>query len=444
MPYIPNTDADRKRMLESIGAAAISDLFNQIPDDLVMQRALDIPGPLSEIEIRSHASVLSKENACLESYASFLGAGIYDHYIPSTVGAVIGRSEFYTSYTPYQPEISQGNLQTIFEFQTLACQLTGMEVANASMYDAASALAEAALMATSITGRKGWVISSCVHPAYREVMRTYAWASGCKLIEAARDGILTDLQDVTRLVTAETACVVMQNPNFFGALESLADAESVTHRQGSLFIVSCDPISLGLLKPPGDYNADICVAEGQSLGIPMSYGGPLLGMFACKKQFVRQMPGRVVGATVDTEGRRGYTLTLQTREQHIRRERATSNICTNEALVALASAVYLTTLGKQGLRQVANLCLQKAHYAMEIIADLRDYAIPFDARFFKEFVVKCGKPIAEINERLLKKKIVGGLDLGRFYPDLAGHMLICATEMRTRDEIHALVEGLAE
>ena len=444
MPYIPNTDADRKRMLESIGAASISELFDQIPDDLVMQRPLDIPGPLSEIEIRSHASALSKENASLGDYAGFLGAGIYDHYIPSTVGAVIGRSEFYTSYTPYQPEISQGNLQSIFEFQTLACELTGMEVANASMYEAASALAEAALMATSITGRKEWVVSSTVHPAYREVMRTYAWASGCSLLEAGRNGILTDFQDMSRLVTAETACVIVQNPNFFGALESLAEAESLAHQNGALFIVSCDPISLGLLKPPGEYNADICVAEGQPLGIPMSFGGPLLGVFACKKKLVRQMPGRVVGATVDAEGRRGYTLTLQTREQHIRRERATSNICTNEALVALASAVYLTTLGKHGLRQVANLCLQKAHYAMETIADLQGYSVPFDVPFFKEFVVKCDKPIAESNQRLLKKKIVGGLDLGRFYPDLAGHMLVCVTEMRTRDEIHALVEGLAE
>ena len=444
MPYIPNTDADRTRMLEAVGAAAMSDLFDRIPEDLVMQRPLDIPGPLSEIEIRSHASALSKENACLADYAGFLGAGIYDHYIPSTVGAVIGRSEFYTSYTPYQPEISQGNLQSIFEFQTLACQLTGMEVANASMYDAASALAEAALMATSITGRKEWVVSSCAHPAYREVMRTYAWASGCKLVEVGRNGIVTDFQRMSELVSTGTACVVVQNPNFFGALESLAEVEAVAHRQGSLFIVCCDPISLGLLKPPGDYNADICVAEGQSMGIPMSFGGPLLGIFACKKEFVRRMPGRVVGATVDSEGRRGYTLTLQTREQHIRRERATSNICTNEALAALASAVYLTTLGKHGLRQVANLCLQKAHYAAETIADLQGCAIPFDVPFFEEFVVQCDKPVSEINRRLLEKRIIGGLDLARFYPDLAGHMLVCVTEMRTRDEIHALVEGLSE
>ena len=444
MPYIPNTHADRKRMLDSIGAASISELFDQIPEDLVMQRPLDIPGPLSEIEIRSHACALSKENSNLEDHASFLGAGIYDHYIPSTVGAVIGRSEFYTSYTPYQPEISQGNLQSIFEFQTLACQLTGMEVANASMYDAASALAEAALMATSITGRKEWVVSSCVHPAYREVMRTYAWASGCKLVEAGRNGIKTDFQELSTLTTAETACVVVQNPNFFGALESLDEAGSRAHQSGALFIAACDPISLGLITPPGDYDADICVAEGQSLGIPMSFGGPLLGIFACKKKYVRQMPGRVVGATVDTEGRRGYTLTLQTREQHIRRERATSNICTNEALVALASAVYLTTLGKLGLQQVANLCLQKAHYAMETISGLTDCGIPFDAPFFKEFVVQCSRPVDEINRRLLDRKIIGGLDLGRFYPDLADHMLVCVTEMRTRDEIHAFVEGLAE
>ena len=444
MQYIPNTDAGRSRMLDSIGVSDISELFQQVPRSLVLNRPLDIPGPLSEMELRRYADDLSGQSANLDTCASFLGAGIYDHYIPSTVAAVIGRSEFYTSYTPYQPEISQGNLQAIFEFQTLICQLTGMEVANASMYDGATALAEAALMASSITGRSEWVVSNCIHPAYRETMRTYAWASGNKLVDAGRSGITTNLAELSRYITRETACLAIQHPNFFGALESLREAEALAHEAGALFIVCFDPISLGLLKPPGEFNADICVAEGQPLGIPPGFGGPLLGLFACKKEYVRQMPGRLVGATTDSAGRRGYALTLQTREQHIRRERATSNICTNEALNALAAAVYLCTLGKQGLREVADLCLQKAHYAAQAISELSGYELPFNAPFFKEFVVKSPKPVAEINEKLLNRKIVGGLDLGRFYPDLAGHMLLCATERRTRAEIHALVEGLAE
>jgi len=444
LQHIPNTDADRRRMLASIGASDVFELFEQVPRSLVLDRPLDIPGPLSEMELERYADDLSRENADLHAYASFLGAGIYDHYIPSTVAAVIGRSEFYTSYTPYQPEISQGNLQAIFEFQTLVCQLTGMEVANASMYDGATALAEAALMASSITGRAKWVVSNCVHPAYRETMRTYAWASGNRLVDAGRSGITTDFAELSKHVTGETACVAIQHPNFFGALESLREAGALAHKAGALFIICFDPISLGLLKPPGEFGADICVAEGQPLGIPPGFGGPLLGIFACKKKYVRQMPGRLVGAATDSEGRRAYTLTLQTREQHIRRERATSNICTNEALNALAAAVYLCTLGKRGLREAANLCLQKAHYAAQAISELPGYQLPFDTPFFKEFVVRTGKPVAELNESLLNRRIIGGLDLGKSYPDLASHMLLCVTERRTRAEIHALVEGLAE
>jgi glycine dehydrogenase subunit 1 len=430
-------------MLQAIGAESVSELLEQVPEGLKVKEPLDLPEPLSEMELRRRLSLLAAENADLSAYVSFLGAGLYDHYVPSAVRSVLGRSEFYTSYTPYQPEVSQGNLQAIFEFQTLICQLTGMEVANASMYDGATSLAEAALMASSITGRTEWVTSTCVHPAYREVLRTYAWASGCQLAEAGRRGILTNLKELSRQVTDSTACVMVQNPNFFGALESLADVEVAAHKHRALFVVCFDPISLGLLKPPGEYNADICVAEGQSLGMPAAYGGPLLGLFACKKEYVRQMPGRLVGATTDADGRRGYTLTLQTREQHIRREKATSNICTNEALNALAAAVYLCTLGKEGLRRAADLCLQKAHYAAEAISELPGFELPFDVRFFKEFVVRANRPIPEINERLLSKKIVGGLDLGRYYPDLAGHMLMCVTEKRTRDEIHSLVEALS-
>jgi len=430
-------------MLELIGISDISELFDQVPPSLLLPRLLDLPGPLSELELRTYAAELSDSNGNLDDYTCFLGAGAYDHFIPATVPAITGRSEFYTSYTPYQPEVSQGNLQAIFEFQTLVCQLTGMDVANASMYDGASALAEAALMATGVTGRGEWVVSGCVHPAYRETMRTYAWGAGRSLIEVSRASGLTDLDDLSRKVTENTACVVIQSPNFFGAIEDLAEAERVARKNGALFVVSCNPISLGLLKPPGAYNADICVAEGQPLGMPTGFGGPLLGIFACKKDLVRQMPGRVVGATTDAEGRRGFALTLQTREQHIRREKATSNICTNEALNALAATVYLATLGKNGLRRVAELCLQKAHYAAQTIVELAGYELPFSAPFFNEFVVKCPKPVSEINSRLLRKKIIGGLDLERHYPDLAGHMLLCVTEKRTSEEIHSLVEELA-
>ena len=448
-------------MLASIGAAGVGELFEQIPAELHMRGKLDLPEPMSEIELRQHFGKLACKNVTTDCYPSFLGAGIYDHFIPSTVPAVIGRSEFYTSYTPYQPEISQGTLQSIFEFQTLICQLTGMDVANASLYDGATAVAEAALMASSITGRTEWVVSDCVHPAYRETLRTYAWASGHTLVETGRDGTSTDFGKLTEIVSENTACLIVQNPNFFGALESMREAEQLAHSKGAMFVVSFDPISLGLLRTPGDYNADIAVAEGQSLGIPQSYGGPLVGLFACKQQYVRQMPGRVVGATTDTEGSAAYVLTLQTREQHIRREKATSNICTNQGLCALAATVYLTTLGKHGLREVAELCAQKSHYLASEIAKLPGYETPLSppfvrgeeapspfARgeaqpFFKEFVIKCPKPVAKVNAKLQDAGIIGGLDLGRFYPEMSDRMLLCVTEQRTKEDMDALVEALS-
>ena len=443
MTYIPNTKADQRKMLEFIGAENIDELFDTIPQALRLKNPLDIPGPLSEMELMKFASDLSNHNQNMQENACFLGAGIYDHYIPATVPAIIGRSEFYTSYTPYQPEVSQGNLQSIFEFQTLICELTGMEVANASMYDGATALAEAALMASGITGRREWLVSGCIHPAYLETLKTYAWAAGYTLVNAKRSGIGTDLTSVSDQITDKTACVLVQSPNFFGSIESCAQIEKITHAKGALLVMSFDPLSLGLIKPPGEFNADICTAEGQSLGIPMGFGGPLLGLFACKKEFVRHMPGRLVGATTDSDGRRGYTLTLQTREQHIRREKATSNICTNEALCALAATVYLSTLGKSGLKEVSDLCFQKAHYAADRIAELEGCEVLGDRRFFKEFVVKCREPIADIQARLFENKIIGGLDLGRFFPEFEGHMLICVTEKRTREEIDVLVGGLA-
>ncbi len=443
-PYIPNTDIDRKKMLEALGLSDVSDLFAAVPDDIRLSRDLDIPGPLSEPELHRRAVQIAARNRDLSTFPSFLGAGVYDHYIPSTVPAVVGRSEFYTSYTPYQPEMSQGNLQTIFEFQTMISRLTGMEVANASMYDGASALAEAAMMANSITGRAKWLVSRAVHPAYRETMRTYAWAAGFTIEEIALNGILTDLRSLESAMADDVACVVVQYPNFFGTVEDLAQVERIAHQHGALFIVSCDPISLGLLKPPGEYNADICVGEGQSLGIAAGYGGPLLGLMACKKQYVRQMPGRLVGATVDANGKRSYTLTLQTREQHIRRERATSNICTNQALNALAATVYLATLGPAGLRRVAEICCERTRYFEEKVRDLEGFGVICGDKAVKECVIKCNTSVTALNARLLDRGIIGGLDLGRFYPEFADHMLVCVTEQRTRKEIDRLVECLAE
>lgn len=439
-------------MLECIGASSVAELFEQIPAELHIRGTLSLPPPMTEIELRRRFAELAAAN---KPYPTFLGGGIYDHYIPSTVPAITSRAEFYTCYTPYQPEISQGTLQSIFEFQSLICDLTGMEVANASLYDGATALAEAALMASSITGRAEWVVSECVNPAYRETLRTYAWASGHTLVEAGRDGIVTDFSKLP--LSSDTACVIVQNPNFFGSLETMAEAEKLAHEHGALFVVSFDPISLGLLKPPGEYDADIAVAEGQSLGIPMSFGGPGLGLFACKQQYVRQMPGRVVGVAKDANGQTGYVLTLQTREQHIRREKATSNICTNQGLCALAATVYLSTLGKNGLRKVAELCVAKSHYLADRIGELPELPVgnvlekPGDPSggyliqsraFFKEFVVKCPRPVAQINKRLRERGIIGGLDLGRFYPDLAEHMLVCVTEKRTREEMDAFAEIL--
>lgn len=440
---MPNTAKEQKKILDIIGLSSCAELFDTIPSSLCLKDDLNLPEPLSEMELLRQAKILANADCNAQEMACFLGAGIYDHYIPATVPAVVGRSEFYTAYTPYQPELSQGNLQAIFEFQTLVCQLTGMEVANASMYDCATGLAEAAMMASSITGRSKWVTTTCVHPSYRETLKTYAWASGFQLTEIERQGLLSNMETMISAIDDGTACVIVQSPNFFGSVESVAELSAAAHDKGALLIYCFNPISLGLLNPPAMYDADICVGEGQPLGVPMSFGGPLLGLFACRKEHLRQMPGRLVGATVDHEQRRGYTLTLQTREQHIKRERATSNICTNEALCALAATVYLSTVGKNGLAEVANQCFQKAHYAAERIAEADGLEVLED-RFFHEFVVKVPGSVSEMNRKLSGKGIIGGLDLERFYPDLKGHMLLCVTEKRTKEEIDVLVGGLAE
>ena len=438
MSYIPNTDADRAEMLSAIGVASLDDLFAPIPKPLQYNKELNIPTRMDQITLAKHLGRLAAKNVHAEGFPCFLGAGIYDHYVPPTVAAITGRSEFYTSYTPYQPEMSQGMLQSIFEFQTLLCQLLAMDVANASMYDGATALAEAAIMAAELTGRKRVTVLNSVHPTYRQVLETYLRHVGIGIDLVTESNGLGDME-----VTDETAAVIVQHPNFFGNLEDMEHLSQSAHANGALLVACVDPISLGLLTPPGEYDADIVVGEGQALGCPMGYGGPLLGFFACKTKFMRRLPGRIVGQTTDGDGKRAFVMTLRTREQDIRRERATSNICTNEALYALAASVYLATMGKKGLAQVAELCLQKSHYAASEIAKLSGYSLAFpDQSFFKEFVIKTPSDPIIINEKLMEQGIIGGLPLNNLYLELGDAMLICVTEQRTKEEIDALVSAL--
>lgn len=453
MTYVPHSQAERRAMLADIGVDCVEDLFADVPEtarfpDILLRK------PVSELEILQELQWMSESNADLNHYACFLGAGAYNHYVPSVVGHVISRSEFYTAYTPYQPEVSQGTLQTIFEYQSMICALTGMDVANASHYDGATSMAEAVLTAVAVSrGRRNKVIlSPTVHPEYRETVRTYT--QGMNLTVVGDDasllggGTAVDPEALKALLDSDTACLIVQNPDFLGqmqspaALQSLADA---VHEAGAMFIVSADPISLGLFIPPGQYGADVVVGEGQSLGNAISFGGPYLGYFACKDKFKHKIAGRLVGETVDTQGRRGFVMTLVAREQHIRREKATSNICTNQALCALAAGVYLATLGKCGLRTVAELCYHKAHYAAAQIAALDGYELLSKEPFFKEFVVRFPRHVPEVNRYLLDEwGIVGGYDLSRAYPHLENCALLCVTEMNPKEEIDYLLEVLAE
>ncbi|MGH7273309.1 MAG: aminomethyl-transferring glycine dehydrogenase subunit GcvPA [Nitrospiria bacterium] len=447
MEYIPNTRQDQEAMLATIGVSDIEALLAEIPREVRLHRALAIPDSLSELELRRRMSALAEENAHAEAYTLFLGGGAYDHYIPSVVSHLISRSEFYTSYTPYQAEMSQGLLQSIYEYQTLICEITGLNVANASMYDGASALAEAALMACRITKRNRLLISKTIHPHYRQVVRTYLGGLKSPLQEIPHHDGRTDLEALSKTLTSSAsggcAAILIQHPNFFGCLEEVQEIGRMAHAQGVLLVAMVDSLSLGLLSPPGEYGADIAVGEGQALGNAMSFGGPYLGFFATKKDYMRQMPGRIVGATLDKKGQRGYCLTLQAREQHIRRERATSNICTNQALMALAATVYLVTMGREGLREVGEQCLQKAHYAQKKICELPGFEPAYTTPFFKEFVVKTPVSPARINKKLLKSKIIGGLDLGQYDRKQKNQMLWCVTEKRTIDEIDRLAEVLS-
>lgn len=448
VPYLPNTDNDRTEMLKAIGASSVDDLFSDIPTQLREKAQMNLPPALSEPELMSHIYSLAAQNLHFgdpSSLIPFIGAGIYDHYIPPAVKHIISRNEFYTSYTPYQAEASQGTLQATFEYQSLICDLTGMEVCNASLYDGASALAEAVLMAFSINGRRKVILPKTLHPYWQQVVRTYSAGVKVEFVEAPylSDLGVTDPEFVQTHCDDETSCVVVQHPNFFGCLEYVSEIEKAAHKVGALFIVAFDPISLGVLKPPGEYNADIAVAEGQCLGLPPSFGGPLLGVFTCKREFIRKMPGRLVGETVDAKEQRGFVLTLQVREQHIRRERATSNICTNQGLCAIAAAVYLALMGKQGIRQVAELCTQKAHYLAEQLKRSGINLI-FKAPFFKEFAVRLPVDPQTVNKALLGKGFLGGLALKRYYPELTNGWLLAVTEKRTKEEMDAFVRSVLE
>lgn len=449
MKNIANTDADRSEMLKSVGVTSGDDLFLDIPP-AVRNPKLNVPAGRSEASIGRFLAELADDNASADRYALFLGAGAYHHFIPSVVPYLTSRGEFSTPYTPYQPEVSQGTLQSIFEFQSLVCRLTGMDVANASLYDGATAIAEAAVMATVITKRRKVAIAGALHPEYKEVLLTHL---------SGRDIAVSDTSEVEspvlaegasrpaaarQIVDEETACLIVQNPNFFGCLEDLRALGQVAHSRGALFVVSAYPIALGLLQPPAVYGADIVVGEGQPLGNSLSFGGPYLGLLATKAKYVRYIPGRLVGATTDDRGQKGYVLTLQTREQHIRRERATSNVCTNEALCALSSVIYLAVLGPKGLRSVAEQCVQKAHYLAERVVQIPGFSLAFQMPFFNEFAVRCPVPPAELNRRLLAQGIIGGYELGRRFAELSEAMLLCVTEMNTLDEMERLLAVLRE
>ncbi|MEW6662423.1 MAG: aminomethyl-transferring glycine dehydrogenase subunit GcvPA [Bacillota bacterium] len=442
MVYIPHTEQDRQQMLQAIGVKDIEELLTDIPAAVRLHRPLDLPSPLAEMDLSAHIRSLAGKNSNLDEYACFLGAGAYDHYVPKVVDQLLLRSEFYTAYTPYQPEISQGTLQAIFQYQSMICALTGMEVSNASMYDGASAMAEAALMACDLAKRDKIVISRSVHPEYRETVLTYAHGKGLTVEEIPLEDGVTSLAHLEKALDNQAGVVLVQHPNFFGCLEPVEEIGELARKNQSLYAACTDPISLGLLAPPGDYGADIVIGEGQGLGNHISFGGPFLGFLACREKIVRRLPGRIVGQTVDSNDRRGFVLTLQAREQHIRREKATSNICSNQALMALSATIYLSLVGPNGLRQVAELCLQKAHYLYAQMTKVPGVRPAFNQPFFKEFTVRVSTPPDQINHSLLNRRIIGGLDLGRFYPELSGHMSFCCTEKRTKSEIDQLVAGM--
>ncbi|TWT33543.1 putative glycine dehydrogenase (decarboxylating) subunit 1 [Posidoniimonas corsicana] len=441
MPYTYNTPEDVAEMLAAIGVESLEELYDMVPSDLRLDRPLDLPPALGEMELDQHMRRLSGKNASTANSVCFLGAGSYDHFVPAVVDVVASRSEFYTSYTPYQPEVAQGNLQAMFEYQSLIARMTGLDISNNSLYDGATAAAEAVLMAIAATRRTGRVVMpASVHPEYRQTIATYLECLGVEVVTVPAPGGAVDVDELRAELTDGTAAVLLQQPNFFGAVEEAEAIGAAAHEAGALFIVAFDPISLGLMKRPGDYGADIAVAEGQSLGSPMQYGGPYLGVMACTEKLVRRMPGRIVGQTTDRRGKRCFTLTLQTREQHIRRDKATSNVCSNQGLFALRATVYLSLLGPQGLKETANLCLQKSRYLADQLAGSDRFEAAFDQQTFKEFVVRDREnKVDELVQTALSQGMLAGVPLGRFYPELSDCLLIAVTEKRTKEEIDALV-----
>ncbi|MBX9628761.1 MAG: aminomethyl-transferring glycine dehydrogenase subunit GcvPA [Gemmataceae bacterium] len=447
MPYLLNTPEDTAAMLARIGTASVDDLFAPVPADVRLKRPLAIPPALPEMELTQHLHQLAAKNRPAGDLVCFLGGGAYDHFIPSVVDAAAGRGEFYTAYTPYQAEASQGTLQAVFEYQTLMCQLTGLDVANASLYEGGSAVAEAVLMALGVTGRTGEVlIAETVHPEYRQTLVTFAANLNCRVRELPCPNGFLNPDDVKAAVNDTTVCVVAQSPNFFGHLEEMRAIGDAARKAGAVFVASFDPVSAGLLKRPGDYGADIAVAEGQGLGVPLGYGGPYLGVLACRGEsaYLRKVPGRLVGQTTDRNGKRCWVLTLQTREQHIRREKATSNICTNQGLLALRAAVHLCALGPHGLRETAELCARKAHYAAEVLAKVPGVSLKFQTPFVKEFTLSVPGDVNGVLAKLRGRGYLGGLPAGRWYPNHHDGLTAAVTEKRTRAEIDGLAAALAD
>jgi len=451
MAYIFNTPVQQREMLDAIGVDRLERLFDQVPESLRLERSLDLPPAVTELELEAFVRSRAAQNGGAGSRVSLLGGGVYDHFIPAAVDEVAGRGEFYTAYTPYQAEASQGSLQAFFEYQTLICRLTGMDVSNASLYEGGTAVSEAAFMAMRVTGRHDRiVVLESVHPEYRQILETYVEHLGCEVVVVPTPDGTADPAVVSNALDERTACLIVQHPNFNGCLEDARQLTDVAHEHGALAVVSFDPISLGMLSRPGDYGADIAVAEGQSLGIPAQYGGPFLGILTCRKNYLRKMPGRLIGLTTDRNGKRCFVLNLQAREQHIRREKATSNICTNQGLLALRATAYLSLLGKIGLKEVAELCCRKAHYAAEQLTTIDGVELMFDRPFFKEFTLRCAGGAARFQD----KAALAGFDLGpalnRFTPgdvkpaDVDEGLLVAVTEKRTREEIDRLVEALLD
>ncbi|MGM0844277.1 MAG: aminomethyl-transferring glycine dehydrogenase subunit GcvPA [Bacillota bacterium] len=441
--YLPMTEQDQKEMLETIGVSSVDELFQDIPEKVRFKGEYNIKKAEPETTLMKELSKMASKNADLRSHTSFIGAGVYDHYMPVIVDHVLSRSEFYTAYTPYQPEISQGELQAIFEFQTMICELTGMDVANSSMYDGGTALAEAAMLSAGQTKRKKVLVSSTVHPESRDVLRSYAKGQYIEVVEIPHNNGVTDEAALEEMMSDEIAAVVVQYPNFFGRIEELAKLEKIVHDKKAMFVVSSNPLALGVLTPPGKLGADIVIGDAQPFGIPAAFGGPHCGYFAVTKKLMRKVPGRLVGQTVDEDGQRGFVLTLQAREQHIRRDKATSNICSNQALNALAASVAMTALGKNGVKEMAVQNIQRAHYAKEALKQ-NGLAAAFEGPSFNEFVIKTNRPVKEINSALLQKGIIGGYDLGLVDSDLNHHMLVAVTELRTKEEIDTFAKELGD